>query len=160
MQEKVFQSGTDKRIDLRSNLRITEFLFGLPLKLRLLKVEAENHNHTLTRILSGDGQAFRCEVVNVNVVAHCLDDSGLEPGLVSAAERGGDAVHESVETFFRRFGPGEHTLQRRLVFSFKREDLRDDRFFLTVSQELGQVGTQTVLVTIPGLFAGRFIAKD
>src|SRR5712691_2780329 len=160
MEQKVFQRGADKRIDLRGDLGIAELFFSLPLELRLLEIEAKNDYYPFACVLGRDSQAFRREVVDVDVVAHCLDNSGFEPGFMSAAERGRDAVHERVETFFRRFSPGEHTLQRRLVFSLKREDLRDDRFFLTVSQELGQVGSQTVLVMISGLFAGRFMAKD
>src|SRR5262249_34299599 len=160
MEEKIFQSGADECVDLRGDLRVPEFLFSLPLELGLLEVEAENHHHTFTCVFSRDGQAFRCEIMDVDVVAYCLDDGGLESGLVCAAERGGNAVDESVETFLRRFSPGEYALQRRFVFSLKGEDFRDDRFFLIVSQELGQVGSQTVLVMGSGLCAGCFIAKD
>src|SRR5437867_1408625 len=136
MQEKVLQGGTDERIDLCGHLRVAQLLLGLTLELGLLEVEAEDRYQSLARVLGGEGQALRCEVMDVEVVAHCLHDAGLEPGFMGTAKRGGDAIHEGVNTLLWRFSPGEHALQWRVVLTLESEDLGDDRFLLAVGQEL------------------------
>src|SRR5439155_1551830 len=70
------------------------------------------------------------------------------------------AIHESVDTLLWRFSPGEHALQGWVVLTLKSEDLGDDRFLLTVGQELGQIGPETILMVVPGLFAGCLVAQD
>ena len=160
MQEKVLQGGTDKRIELRGHLGVAQLLLGLPLELGLLEVEAEDRYQPLAHVLGGERYAFGREVMDVEVVAHCLDDAGLESGFMGTAKRGRDAIHEGVDTLLWRFSPGEHAVQGWVVLTLESEDLRDDRFLLTVGQELGQIGPKTILVVVPGLFAGCLVAQD
>ena len=105
MIQPVLERRANDAVHGRQHLGVVQAVLGLSLKLRLLDEEAEERGHPFADVFSGEGDAFRREIVRVDEVAHRLADARAQAILVRAAGAGGNAVDVRAHVLVGSLGP-------------------------------------------------------